>query len=324
MEESVLPRIAQRPDVSPPDPSPRVVTATLNAALDVTLALDALHFGTKQAVRSEHVQAGGKGVNVARALARLGEPALAWVVLGGDTGERIRGSLECEGLPALGFEAGGESRTCLELLEPDGRATQLHGAGVEGGGDLSERVMAALSQLPASVAWFALCGSLPPGMPPRTARDLLDAARRRGIRTAVDIRGPALVEAAAAAPDLLRVNAEEFRALSARPLDRWLADRTDRPGLVIVSRGAAAFEAATPRGDRWRIQPPAIEAVNVIGCGDAMLAGWLAAELEGVPLEAALRRATALGAAEALSPVAGRPDPALALELEPRVELERL
>jgi 1-phosphofructokinase family hexose kinase len=305
-------------------PAPRIVTATLNTALDVTLAIDALHTGAKQPVRSEHVQAGGKGVNVARGLARLGVPSLALVVLGGDTGEQIRASLTRDGLPALALAARGESRTCLELVEPDGRATQLHGAGIDGSGDLGDRAVAALAELPASVEWFALCGSLPPGMPARTARALLEAARQRGLQTAVDIRGPALREAAKAAPDLLRVNAEEFEELSPAAPERWLRDGADRPELVIVSRGAAPFEAATSRGERWQVQPPALEAVNPIGCGDAMMAGWLAAKLAGASLEETLRQATALAAAEALSPVAGQPDPALARRLSAQVTLERL
>ena len=107
------------------------------------------------------------------------------------------------------------------------------------------------------------------------------------------------------------------------PLARWMRSPT-APGLAIVSRGEAPFEAATAAGDHFRVQPPRVEAVNAIGCGDAMMAGLLTALLEDATAAESLRRATALAAAESLSPIAGNPDPATARALAGQVEIERL
>lgn len=291
-----------------------MATVTLNAALDVTLHVHALRPGGKQPLGAEHLQAGGKGVNVARVLGALGVPALAVVVVGGEPGERILASLAADALAALPVRAPGDSRTCLEIVEASGTATQLHGAGVAGSAAVVAEVAGAIDTLPESVEWVALCGSLAPGMPDTAVAHLVERSLARGLRCAVDTRDGALERAVGANPTLLRINREEWESL-AGPAP------ASEPAMTVVSNGADPFEA-WDRERAFRVTPPAVEAVNPIGCGDAMMAGLLAAFLDGDALEPALRRAAALASAEAESSLAGRPDLDRARRIEAAVTID--
>lgn len=300
---------------------------TLNAALDRTLHIGRLVTGRVHVVQTEYEQAGGKGVNVARVLQALEVSVLAVVVVGGRSGREIVEDLQKAGIDSLPIEAPGESRTCLEIVERgSARATQLHGRGVEGSEAVLARVLGTLESLPEDVSWVAISGSLPPGMPVDAVRRLADAARARGCRVAVDTRGPALGEAWSAAPDVVRINREELaHVLGAdeKTLPPPPYPQLGRPGLGVVSHGRSPFMAWLEDGTRWSVEPPRVEVVNTIGCGDSMLAGLVAALLRNEPAEQALRSATALAAAEAMSPVAGRTDVSLARSLESGVRITR-
>jgi 1-phosphofructokinase family hexose kinase len=293
-----------------------VVTVTPNAALDQTLHLTALEAGTRQRVQRSHVQAGGKGINVSRILASLGVPVRSVVLLGGPTGARIERDLEESQLSPLAVHAPGDSRTCTEIVESlSGRVTQLHGAGVCGDASVAHRLIEAVDDACRGASWLALCGSLAEGLPVETYRLLIERARARGVRAALDASGAALVACWRAAPELVRVNADEAREAHELGAD---PDRRDATSM-IVSNGAEEIIVQTA-ACALRVRPPRVHARNPIGCGDAMLAGLLA-RIDDWKLEDALRFATALASADAESACAGRPDLDRARALEPEVEI---
>jgi fructose-1-phosphate kinase PfkB-like protein len=290
----------------------RVVTVTPNAAVDWTCFVAALRPRARQEARTAGRQAGGKGVNVSRVLAALGVPVRSVVVVGGAAGAEIVRDLEAARLEPVAVEAAGESRTCLEIVEERrGAATQLHGRGVDADAATARALVAAVAEALDGAAWLALCGSLPPGLPTDAYATLIGVARTRGVRVALDASGDALVAAWHARPDLLRINRDEAAALP----------RNAAAGSPFgaVSDGPRAIAAWEP-GRAWRVAPPRVRARNPIGCGDAMLAGLLA-RIDTGPFDEALRFAAALAGAEAASPVAGRPDLAVAAGLLAGVEL---
>ncbi len=305
-----------------------IVTLTANAAIDRTALVSRLEPGARVRLEAEHAQAGGKGVNVARVLQLLGVPVRALVVVGGRSGAWIVQDLERAGIPVVAVEARGESRTCLELVESaTHRVTQAHGAGVEGDAALAERVERALEAALAGAEWLACCGSLPRGTPPEALARWRAIAAARGVRCAIDTSGKPLRAAWAAGPDLLRMNREEAAdalGVPAEALPPPPYAYAGRPGLGVISDGPRECLAWTDAGARFRIAPPRVHARSPIGCGDAMLAGLLAGLVAGQPLEQVLRDACALGAADAESWLAGRPDPERARDLAPVTRLRRL
>jgi len=302
-----------------------VVTVTPNAALDHTLYVDALRPGHRHRARAEHVQAGGKGVNVARVLAGLGVAVRTVVILGGETGHAIHRDLERARLAPVVIAAPGESRTCIEILEDQpGRATQVHGAGVRATEQTARALVAAVEASLAGAGWLALCGSLPPGLPEDTYARLARVAQARGVRVALDASAAPLLAGWRAGPDLLRINREEAAAALGVSAPAALALPPARaPGatrLAVVSDGARPAVAWSAAGRRWLVTPPRVRTRNPIGCGDAMLAG-LIATLDAGCVADALRFATALAAADAESDRAGRPDAERARELAPEVSI---
>lgn len=289
------------------------------------MEVDALAPGRLHAARFEQRQGGGKGANVARVLHALGVPAHALLVVAGDAGELVRRDLAASGVPVHAVACPGESRTCLEIVEPlRGRVTQVHGPGPAASAETAGAVLARLDAVARGARWVAVCGSLPPGLPADTPARIVAWGRRRGVRIAVDTRGPALAQAWARGPDLLHVNADEAAAHLGTPpgaIPAAPAGDAARATRGAITSGAGTFPAW--EGTRtWRATPPAVRVRNAVGCGDALLAGLLAQLLAGDAFASALRFATALGSADATSPVAGRPDLALARELVARVAIE--
>jgi 1-phosphofructokinase family hexose kinase len=302
-----------------------IVTVTANAAVDRTLHVERLVPGAAVVAHDERVQAGGKGVNVARVLYARKVPVTAVVLVAGEAGDWILADLARDGIPAVAVRAPGTSRTCLEIVSADGGVTQVHAPGPAACEATARALVAACAEAADGAHWLAWCGSAAPGLPPDVAARALAAARAAGAATALDTRGPGLAAGVATRPDLLRVNRQELREGLGLEPEQALADaRTAQLPRAVVSSGAGPVLAWTGSGERYRITPPPVALRNPVGCGDAMMAGLLAALTEGVSFETALRRSVALAAAEAESPCAGRPDAARADALVPQTRLEAL
>jgi tagatose 6-phosphate kinase len=301
-----------------------LISVTPNAAIDRTLRVERLDGDPEGA--DQRVQAGGKGVNVARALRELGVRVRAVVTAGGRAGAWLVDDLARAGVPTVVVSAPGESRTCLEIVEQEsGRVRQEHGPGIEGSPELGARLLAAVERELVGVRWLALCGSLPRGLPGDFAAELVELARRRRVRCAVDTSGDALRAAWRAGPDLVRVNvAEAAGAAGVAPgdLSRGVLESLGPADRVVVSAGAGPALAFEAGGPGWRVTPPPVRLSNPVGCGDAMLAGLLHRLDRRATWPEVLRFGAALGAADAESPWAGHPDAGRARELEPRVAVE--
>jgi 1-phosphofructokinase family hexose kinase len=296
-----------------------ILTVTANAAIDRTLCVEELSPGTLHSAASDHAQAGGKGVNVARVLHAFAVPVHAVVLVGGEAGDWIVKDLERAQIPCSPVRASGESRTCLELLETrSGRATQIHGAGVSADPAVARALIARTAELARGADWVALCGSLAPGLPAESAGALVKAARGAGARVAVDTSSAALRSAWSQQPELVRVNRDELAAVLGASRDRVPAPPYPALGGVamgVISDGALPIEAWDEGGARWQLLPPKVLVKNTIGCGDAMLAGLLCALCEGRALDDALLTAAGFAGAQAESPHAGIVDPARARSL---------
>jgi 1-phosphofructokinase family hexose kinase len=296
-----------------------IVTVTANAAIDRTVCVEELCLGRLYPGASDWAQAGGKGVNVARVLHRLGVPVHALVLVGGEAGDWIVKDLQRAQIPHSALRASGESRTCLTLLETkSGRATQVHSTGVRADPAVGRALIAHTAELARSAGWVALCGSLAPGLPAESAGGLVRAARGAGARVAVDTSGGALRSAWAESPALVRVNRDELAALLGIVRERVPPPPYPALGEVamgVISDGALPSEAWCEGGGRWQVAPPRVSVRNTIGCGDAMFAGLLHGLREGRPFADALLGATGLAAAQAESLYAGVVDPVRARSL---------
>ncbi|MGW6538684.1 1-phosphofructokinase family hexose kinase [Streptomyces sp. NPDC055051] len=287
-----------------------ILTVTLNAALDVTWHVERLTPGSSHRVEAARERAGGKGVNVARALAFLGHAPIATGLAGGPTGRLIRDGLRAAGIRDAFTEVAGESRRTLAVVSrEDGDATVFNGRG--------PRVTAAewssfrrrYAALLPGVRVVVLSGSVPPGLPGDAYAQLIRAAARAGAATVLDTSGAALTNALAAGPDVVKPNAEELAAATGRPDLPTAAAAVLARGAraVVASAGPRGLYALTPEG-AWTAKPPERLSGNPTGAGDACVAALAAGLADGAPWADTLREAVALSAAAVPCPVAGDVD----------------
>lgn len=289
-----------------------IVTCTPNPSIDRTLEIPSLEHG--QVVRADRaiVDAGGKGVNVARALQNNGLGVRAVLPVGGGDGAQLERILQNLGLDFVAVRIAGSIRANVSLVEPDGTVTKVNAPGPRlSPGDLSE-LQLAVRTAAAGASWVAACGSLPPGAPDDFYASLIDVTRPTGAKIAVDSSGPALSAALRAKPDLIKPNAEELAELTGLPM-QTLGDAQDAAqvvldqgvGAVLVSLGA---DGALLVGDGLALHAwtDPVTPVSNVGAGDATLAGYLSA---GVTGEKALRRGVAFGTAAVQLPGSAMPEP---------------
>lgn len=289
-----------------------IVTVTVNPSLDRTVEIDALVRGAVHRARGGRVDAGGKGVNIARALTANGYAARAVLPVGGpDGGELVRllaeAAIDCRAVPIAGAV-----RTNVSVVEPDGTVTKFNAPGpVLSPSELAALVEATLAAA-GDASWVACSGRLTPGADDATYADLVEALHRAACPVAVDSSGPALVAALAAGPDLVKPNAEELADAAGRPLATFgdvvaAAQNLRRAGAraVLASLGGDGSILVEESGAVHGHAP--VDAVrSTVGAGDATLAGFLAAGGRGPK---ALREALAWGAAAVSLPGSRMPGP---------------
>jgi len=290
-----------------------VVTVTLNPAMDRTLEVPDFEVGQHRRARLVALVPAGKGVNVARGLARLGAPAVACVLVGQAEEALYRESLEVVGLQCALCPVSGSTRTSTTVLDPVRHTTtHLTEAGFTVGAADLARLRAALRGVivrhrddPAGVV-VAFCGGLPTGLGLGDWISLLAVSREAGATVVVDTSGEALRAAvksgavSAIKPNLLELGeclGEQVQLKEAPARAAELLDQVETVLLTLGAQGAYAVRRDGSVGMACRIQPAQVR--NTVGCGDAFLAGWLYGWSRSGDVGDALRWAVATGAASA-------------------------
>jgi 1-phosphofructokinase family hexose kinase len=311
-----------------------IVTVTLNAAVDRTLLVPNFQLGQRHRASVGLLSAGGKGINVARALKGLGGPVVCTGLAGGRNGTLLVEELTQEGILNDFVRIRGESRTSTAVLDPTANTyTEINEWGPEVAEDELDTLREKLAYLTQGAEFVVFAGSLPRGVDPEFyAAAVRDAGRRHQLAV-VDTDGEALLLALRAEPYLVAPNVREAEALVghefvdeedlATGLDE-IAELGPRNVLITLESGCYALLREDRNEFRLRARAPDLEAVSTIGAGDTLLAGFLAARVAGRSFEDAVRSAVATGAASVLEPGPGRFDPREASRLTPLVTIDRL
>ncbi len=280
-----------------------------NACIDKLGEVDSIEHGQIHRLPPLTVVPGGKGLNVARAAAALGAEVKAIGFLAGHAGRWI-----ADTLPSFGVEGGfvwtdGETRHCLSIYErAQGALTEFYESPSPiRPADWSELVGQWRLELGKEVGLVTISGGLPQGAPIDGYAHLCRIAGKTGTRVLLDSHGPALREALAARPWLVKVNAEEASEVSQsgeEPLALAHTLRQLGAEHALVTRGPAGAVISSAAGD-WLIGPPSTVGQYPVGSGDAFLAGLAVRTLAGDPLTDAARYGTAAAIANALRPGAG-------------------
>ena len=312
-----------------------ILTVTPNAAIDKTLRVANLQIGRRHRCEPGAIRAGGKGINVARALRALSEPVIATGLAGGRTGELIVDDLTSSGIVSQFVQIADESRVTTIFIVPAGEGTETEV--IEYGPEVSDGELASLEQtltyLYRGASAVVLAGSLPRHVPDDWYARTIREARKARVFTVLDSEGEALRLGVAGEPDLVMPNQEEAEALVGFEFEttediviglETIAELGARS--VVITRNDGAYVLAREAGKTHvlRATIPPLDVVSSVGSGDALTAGFLAARRAERPLPQVLRHAVACGAASTQELVPGALDPKEVSRLIGSVEIEEL
>src|SRR5919199_5720566 len=272
-----------------------IVTVTMNAAMDRTLTVPNFQLGQRHRASQGLTLAGGKGINVARALKLLDVPVVATGLAGGAAGTRLVEALQSEEILNDFVRISGESRTSTAVVDPTaGTYTEINEWGPHVSGDELELLVDKLHYLARGADMVVFAGSLPRGVAESFYADAVRDLNRRGVKTVLDSEGQPLRLGVEAEPFLVSPNQREAEGIVGQELNE------DEDFLM-------ALDAIAERGAR-----------------DVLLAAFLAARTNEQGVEDALRAAVAAGTAATLEVGAGRFDAREAQRLRARVEVHEL
>jgi len=311
-----------------------IITVTLNAAIDKTLAVPNFRLGRRHRAVEQTAMAGGKGVNVARALRGLGQPVIATGIAGGPTGTRIVEHLTEEGILNDFVRIREESRTSTAVVDPtNGEQTEIneHGPYVSEG-EL-QLFVDKLLYLAKGAAVCVVSGSLPRGVDAELYGRLIEEMKRLHVTTVLDSEGEPMRIATRRGPDVVSPNELEAEGLVGHEFsdddDRRTAvaemiDLGAREAIMTLSDGCLAMLIDGGERRLFRATLDVLDPVSTVGSGDAFLAGFVAARYGGRDSDDCLRFAVACGAESTQHFGAGQLEQREVERLVPEVRVEEL
>ncbi|TBW49823.1 1-phosphofructokinase [Marinobacter halodurans] len=292
----------------------RVLTLTLNPALDLSVETPPIRLGQVNRTERTQLDAAGKGINLARVLRRLGHEVMVSGLLGLDNAAPFEQLFADEGLEDHFLRVPGTSRTNVKLAETGGRITDLNGTGFDTPADALNRLQFRLSPLLGGCDAVVIAGSLPVGFAPSALAELIRRCAEADRPAWLDTSGAALTAGIGAHPTGVKPNAEELAEWAGRPLPDLTAQadagrQLQQSGIahVVISRGADGVLWLNPRRDLLA-RAPQVPVVSTVCAGDTLLAGLLHGELSGLGDHATLQLATALSAECVRHVGVGNPD----------------
>jgi 1-phosphofructokinase/tagatose 6-phosphate kinase len=311
-----------------------IVTVTLNAAFARTITVPNFQRGQRHRASAGLPLAGGKGINVARALKALEVPVVATGLAGGQAGLRIVERLTGEAILNDFVRIEGESRTTTAVVDPTNSSyTEINEWGPAVRPEELELFDAKLRYLSRAASLVVLAGSLPRDVPEDFYAEAIHDLSRRHVPCALDCDGEALRLGVEAEPFLVSPNQAEAESLVGQEFHddedfvvalESIADRGARNVIISTEGGCYALLREDRVVRRYRADAPRLEPISRVGGGDALLAGFIAAWEAHRGQEASLREAVAVGAASVLELGAGNFDPREAARLQAGVTVTEL
>lgn len=285
-----------------------ITTVTLNTSVDKLYLVEKLEDYSVMRVKEVSNSAGGKGLNVSKVAAKLGEKVKATGFVGGFNGGYVKSLLEAEGVEADFTEIKSETRSCINIREiSTGRHTEFLEPGASVTAEETERFLAGYRRALPETSVVTISGSIPKGVPENIYTVLINEAKAAGIPVLLDTSGSLLTEGVKAKPSLIKPNTDEIsqllgREITSRDMLIDAAEELQASGIetVVISLGKEGSVIACKEGI-FRGITPDIPTVNTVGCGDSMLAGFAVAAAGKLPAEEAIRLAVAVSTANAMT-----------------------
>lgn len=308
-----------------------ILTVTLNTSIDKLYLLEKLTPYTVMRVLETRNTAGGKGMNVSRVAAQLGEPVTAMGFVGGFVGQYFESLITQPNIRKAFTHIASETRSCINGWDlSTGRSTEYLEPGAPVTAEEVARFFQDFQRELDAADVVAISGSMPKGVPADCYATLIGLCKQKGKPVLLDTSGETLRNAVAAAPTFIKPNTDEIAQLmgyAPETLSQTVAcARALHEGgipMVAVSLGAQGALLVTQYGALLG-KPPHIEPKNTVGCGDSMVAGFAVGIARNLSDRDTLRLAVAVSAANALSMGTGEYTPEDLQRLLPQVEIQSI
>lgn len=310
---------------------PSIYTVTLNPALDKTVQVP--NFAVDQVNRITWLRqdAGGKGINVSKVIAKLGGESTAIAVLAGQTGKWIADILGENNIKVQAISVPGETRTNLKVVDTEGGTnTDINEPGPEVTDTVLDQALADLIAKTSVGDIVVLSGSLPRGAAADTYGRWTRALRDAGLKVYLDADGAALSAGLEQKPYFTKPNDHELSTMLGRELadvDAIAAAASEivAGGIetVCVSMGGNGAVYATA-DEVWYAGPVKVQVGSTVGAGDSVVAAFAFADAQGLSTEDALRLAMATGAANVMESGTQAAERSVVDSLIEKVQLTRL
>lgn len=307
-----------------------IFTVTLNPAMDVHYRMKRLRTGKENYAEERFLHAGGKGINISRALTVNGIKSLALTVLGKENAAEFEAYLAATGLPYLPYYTEGRIRENITLHpmgEPETRiSSDFFTAGADSLSWLEEELM----NRSENGDLLAFSGRLPKGISVDDACALLMRMKQRGLRVTVDSNSFGLDALRCVCPRMIKPNeqeVEEYLGIAVttpeeaiKAARKLVAEGVSETVLLTLGEKGAVWSNGSLS---YRIAVPAmLHPLSTVGAGDSTVAGWLAGA--GKPIEEQLRLAMAYGTAACMTAETAAPRSRDIDKLKQQIQLIRV
>ena len=284
-----------------------LLTVTLNAAIDKRYVVENYQVGEVNRVKECAYVAGGKGLNVSKTATIAGAKVLATGFVGGHAGAYIIEAVEAQGVETDFIQVKGESRSCINIFDPIHKTqTEFLEPGVVVSEEEQRAFYLKYDELLKKCEVIAVSGSVPKGVGSDMYPRLVEMAKAAGKKIIVDTSGALLEEVVKAKPHMIKPNIDEIRMLTGKAIlnREELVEagiELQKSGIerVVISLGAEGSLMFVEEGV-YQARVPKIDAVNTVGCGDCMTAGFAISFEQHMEPEEALRFASATSSASAM------------------------
>jgi 6-phosphofructokinase 2 len=289
--------------------SKKILTLTVNPALDRIVTVDRLVFEDRAYIESTTEMPGGRGINAARVLVSLGSETVAITTSGRETGRKMEELLQADTFEKDVVKIRNPIRTNLTISDRKGLSIKLNEIGPSLSVPEQGRIIKAVAKRLPESSWLMLCGSLPPEIDLHFYTKLIKLAAKNQVETLLDTDGDPLLHAMEGAPTIVKPNQSEAERLLNTALNTrsQLIDAVQKikslgPKSVVLSLGSRGVIADTSSEGILEVIPPPIDAVCPIGAGDAMSAAIVWSLAKGNSFSDSLRWGVAAGTASSKLP----------------------
>lgn len=289
-----------------------ITTVTMNASLDKAYFMKAqIVNGTVMRLDSCRTSAGGKGVNVARVAALCGAKVQATGLTGGFNGQQLEALLDKDGIAHQFGHVEGETRCCINILDPEYGSTEYLEPGCEVSASEEHQFMQMYPDIIRDSDVVTISGSIPKGMKKDIYSRMITIAKAMGKAVILDSSGETLKQGIQSCPTVVKPNRDEIEQLfdikicSMQDVIRY-AEKIREIGIpyVVISLGKDGALLVCEDGI-FHGKPPLVEVVNTVGCGDSMVGAFAVALERKSGAKESLRYAVAVATANAMSPNTG-------------------